>query len=273
MKHFISLGAGVQSSTMALMAALGEITPMPDAAIFADTQAEPAAVYKWLDWLECQLPFPVYRETAGSLAEESLRERTNQTTGKPYFSTMIPAFVESGKGRGMLHRKCTWDFKIVVIRRKVRELLGASQFGKVRAGLMATQWIGISTDEADRQKPSRDSFIIHRHPFLEDELMMDRAKCIIWMQHHYGIIPPKSACIFCPYHDDAYWISLKRDSPKEFAKAVDYEKKFQKMCANGGADKKPFLHSSLVQLDKVNFKEVHDEPNHFTNECEGMCGV
>ncbi len=38
--HTISLGAGVQSSTMALMAAAGEITPMPAAAIFADTQAE-----------------------------------------------------------------------------------------------------------------------------------------------------------------------------------------------------------------------------------------
>ena len=50
----ISLGAGVQSSTMALMAAHGEITPMPDYAIFADTQAEPDHIYEWLDWLEGQ---------------------------------------------------------------------------------------------------------------------------------------------------------------------------------------------------------------------------
>lgn len=63
-KHIISLGAGVQSSTMALMAAAGEITPMPDCAIFADTQAEPKSVYKWLDWLEGQLPFPVIRVVA-----------------------------------------------------------------------------------------------------------------------------------------------------------------------------------------------------------------
>ncbi len=41
MHNIISLGAGVQSSAMALMAAKGEITPMPDAAIFADTQSEP----------------------------------------------------------------------------------------------------------------------------------------------------------------------------------------------------------------------------------------
>jgi len=66
--NVISLGAGVQSSTIALMAAHGEIAPMPDAAIFADTQAEPVSVYRWLDWLETQLQFPVHRVTAGNLS-------------------------------------------------------------------------------------------------------------------------------------------------------------------------------------------------------------
>jgi 3'-phosphoadenosine 5'-phosphosulfate sulfotransferase (PAPS reductase)/FAD synthetase len=63
----ISLGAGVQSSTMALMAARGQIEPMPDYAIFADTQAEPKHIYSWLDWLETQLPFPLIRVTKGNL--------------------------------------------------------------------------------------------------------------------------------------------------------------------------------------------------------------
>jgi hypothetical protein len=67
LKHIISLGAGVQSSTMALMAAAGEILPMPDCAIFADTHAEPRAVYDWLDWLTKQLPFPVIRVSQGNL--------------------------------------------------------------------------------------------------------------------------------------------------------------------------------------------------------------
>ena len=49
--HVISLGAGVQSTTMALMAAHGLLTPMPIAAIFADTGAEPEPVYDHLDWL------------------------------------------------------------------------------------------------------------------------------------------------------------------------------------------------------------------------------
>src|SRR5436305_1172776 len=58
----LSLGAGVQSTTIALMAAHGEITPMPDCAIFADTGAEPAQVYDHFRWLTGPnvLPFPVY---------------------------------------------------------------------------------------------------------------------------------------------------------------------------------------------------------------------
>ena len=58
----ISLGAGVQSTTMALLAAHGEIGPMPDCAIFADTGWEPKAVYEHLEWLMSGnvLPFPVH---------------------------------------------------------------------------------------------------------------------------------------------------------------------------------------------------------------------
>ena len=123
--HLISLGAGVQSSTLALMAAKGEVGPMPKAALFADTQAEPESVYKWLDWLETQLPFPVYRVTAGSLTAEQLRTRVSKKTGNIYVKTMIPAYVLKPEGgKGLLGRKCTADFKVKVILKKARELGG-----------------------------------------------------------------------------------------------------------------------------------------------------
>lgn len=57
----LSLGAGVQSSCLALMAANGKLGQMPIAAVFADTGDEPKTVYKWLEYLGTQLPFPVYR--------------------------------------------------------------------------------------------------------------------------------------------------------------------------------------------------------------------
>ena len=67
----LSLGAGVQSTTLALMAAHGEIGPMPDCAIFANTGWEPKAVYEHLAWLNSPnvLPFPVHIVTAGNIRE------------------------------------------------------------------------------------------------------------------------------------------------------------------------------------------------------------
>ena len=152
-KQIISLGAGVQSSTMALMAAKGEL-PMPDCAIFADTQAEPKKVYEWLDWLEKQLPFPVYRVTGGDLEADSLRVRTSQKTGKHYMKANVPAYTLTPDGKkGIKQRQCTYDYKIVPTKRKVRELVS-------RKGT-ATVWIGISRDEIIRMKPSRVKYIEH----------------------------------------------------------------------------------------------------------------
>jgi hypothetical protein len=50
----LSLGAGVQSTTLALMTARGDLSPgfpQPTAAVFADTGWEPASVYRHLRWL------------------------------------------------------------------------------------------------------------------------------------------------------------------------------------------------------------------------------
>lgn len=125
MKHIISLGAGVQSSTMALMASHGEITPMPDCAIFADTGAEPKRVYEWLDWLETQLPFPVYRVMHGEGLLANLMLEIKRSGKKDRFVS-IPFFTDSHNG-GMVRRQCTKEYKITPIEKKVRELVGLQE--------------------------------------------------------------------------------------------------------------------------------------------------
>jgi len=69
--RILSLGAGVQSSTLALKIKQGEI-PMVDAGIFADTKGEPKAVYDWLEWLKKQLNFPVHTVTYRDLRQDIL---------------------------------------------------------------------------------------------------------------------------------------------------------------------------------------------------------
>jgi hypothetical protein len=262
MKHIISLGAGVQSSTLALMAAAGEISPMPDAAIFADTQAEPASVYKWLGWLEKQLPFPVYRVTKGDLGEISTTVRISRN-GNAYTNGQPPAFIDTGREKeGIMQRQCTGDFKIKVISREIR---------RIREKQPVIQWIGISTDEAHRMKASTLSYIEHRWPLIE--LGMSRTDCFTWIADHGLPTPPRSSCVFCPYHSDAEWHRLKSEEPEEFLRAVDYEARFQAAHAKTRLTGTPFLHRSLRPLQTIDFAAGIEKPNQFGNECEGVCGV
>lgn len=72
--RILSLGAGVQSTTLALLAAHGVVGPMPDCAIFADTGWEPKAVMDHLAWLMSPnvLPFPVHIVSAGNIRDNLL---------------------------------------------------------------------------------------------------------------------------------------------------------------------------------------------------------
>ena len=123
MINVISLGAGVQSSVMALMAARGELTPEVDCAVFSDTQWEPQAIYDHLDWLESVVsnplrvnhPFPIYRVTNGSLRDDAIANEPVRGRGTKSFSA-IPWFSERGMGR----RQCTFDYKIVPLNKKIR---------------------------------------------------------------------------------------------------------------------------------------------------------
>lgn len=272
--HIISLGAGVQSSTMALMAAKGEITPMPKCAIFADTQGEPKNVYEWLDYLEVLLPFPVYRVTAGSLLQNELKIVRSKKSGNLYRKNKIPAFVLKADGKkGLLGRQCTMDFKIIPLIKKTREICGIKR-ATPDIGVRAIMWIGISIDEAHRMKPSRKPFIENRFPLID--MMVSRDGCLQWMKSKGYKEPPRSACTFCPFHSDAEWLNLKRNHTKDFNEAVDFERQLRQ------AHKQqevllgtPFLHNSCVPLDQVEFKDEagYQQVSQFGNECEGLCGV
>lgn len=271
--HIISLGAGVQSSTMALMAAHGEITPMPSCAIFADTGAEPRKVYEWLDWLEKQLPFPVHRVNNGSLTEDSLQVRFSKKSQRKYLNTLIPLFVKSQDGStGVLRRACTSDYKIDPINRFIRETVPAPSYAE-RRNTRAIVWIGISRDEIERVKESQKPYIKHIWPLIEKR--MTRSDCLAWMRSMRFPEPPRSACIYCPYHSDSEWMRLKAESPEEFAEAALFEQKIHALAGQQEAlVGLPYLHRSCVPLDKINF-QVQEQFDMWDmrGECEGMCGM
>jgi len=263
----ISLGAGVQSTTMALMAAHGEIGPMPDCAIFADTGWEPKAVYDHLNWLMSPnvLPFPVIVVDNGNIRDDLTETVEGQ---KP---ALVPYFLKNPDGTsGMGKRQCTSDYKITPLRWKVRELLGAGRRDRIPKDTVEL-WMGISTDESGRMAPARQQWMIHRWPLIEANV--SRQDCLRWMDRNGYPMPPKSSCIGCPFHNDSMWRDMRDTDPESWADAVEVDKIIRNKKSHLKGQR--FSHRSLVPLDEVDLSTEEDrgQLNFFVNECEGMCGV
>lgn len=269
----ISLGAGVQSTVMALMAEKGDIGPRPDCAVFADTGWEPKEVYTHLDWLEKQLSFPVHRVSRGNIKEDL--EKNLNTTGHKFAA--IPFFLINKNGsNGMARRQCTSEYKLKPIRKKVRELAGLKPHQRTPKDFVVEMWIGISRDEIIRVKPSRDSWVENRWPLLEKNF--NRRDCLRWFNDNYTDRPlAKSACVGCPFHNDHEWRRLKESFPDEFEEACQIDEKLRD--TEGRFRGSRFLHAKRVPLREVDFSTAEEQGQGqlfndlMLNECEGMCGL
>jgi hypothetical protein len=261
--RILSLGAGVQSTTLSLMAARGEIGPMPDAAIFADTGWEPRHVYEHLNWLEAQLPFPIHRVSQGNLRQDQI-DGSKPSSGR---IAAVPWFMLKPNGeKAMGRRQCTSEYKLKPIQRKVVELMGGK---RPRGG--CEMWIGISSDEMIRMKESRVKYIVNRWPLVDRR--MNRQACLKWMEERQYPKPPKSSCIGCPFHSDHQWRLLRDLDPEGWADAIEVDKAIRKQ---GKIKAQQFMHRSCVPLDQVDLSTAADRGQiefGFLQECEGMCGV
>ena len=268
----LSLGAGVQSTTLALMAAHGEIRPMPDVAIFADTGWEPAAIYRHLDWLETQLPFPVRRVKRvgldlGEHAIDIAHNDVTRTASPPWYTKFSGPKAEGG----FLPRQCSKEFKVRVIIKEVRAMLGLAPGERGPKDPAVEQWLGISTDEMQRMKDAEVKWIKHRFPLIENGI--SRRDCLRWMSERGYPEPAKSSCIFCPYRGDQQWRDLRDNAPDDWSRVVQFDREVRPGFF--GMDGEAFLHRQRVPLDEVDLRTEADlgQLNMFDDECEGMCGV
>lgn len=219
--------------------------------------------------------------TAGSLAETEMQLRVSGRSGKTYKKSEIPAFGKNPDGsKGIMGRKCTRDFKIQPIKVKTRELCGVRRGQKE---VTVTQWIGISYDEMGRATASREPWSQTRFPLLEMEI--DRDGCLKWMRDHGYPEPPRSACLFCPFHSDHEWSRIKAGDPDEWAYVQQFEREMQAAASQCQVIRSvPFLHPSLKPIGEVEFAPkkapdgqkqltMHEMWNDIKNDCSGMCGV
>lgn len=281
----LSLGAGVQSTTIALRIADGYYQPI-DAAIFADTQDEPRAVYDHLQWLERETnhAFPIIKATAGRLGDDLLRGEN--TTGQRFAS--IPAFTRDHSDEdaevGKTRRQCTAEYKLDVIERVIRrQLLGIAPRQRIPKGTTIVQIIGLSADEPGRVLRVRancvGSFFVPEFPLHESG--ETRANCLAYLEQRVPHKVPRSACVFCPMHNNYEWRMLRDHDPEGWARAVEVDEGMRKPGAivNRGdfLNAKLYLHRSCVPLAKADIAGPDAKPLqyglNFARECAGMCGM
>lgn len=265
----LSLGAGVQSTTLALMAAHGEIGPMPDHAIFADTGAEPAAVYEQVKWLRSGnvLPFPINGVSAGNLQADV----EGAAAGIGGMWSRPPFFVKSAKNRlGQVNRQCTQDYKIEPIRKEHRRLLGFKPRQRIPDAQVEV-WIGISTDETVRAGASYENWSVNRFPLLEKG--MSRQDCEAWLIRNGYPVPIKSACTFCPYRTDAEWRWMRDNDPASWAIAVEIDRRIRDMHKHGRIRGELFIHRSGKPLDMVDLSTAEERGQGMLMVCEAGCGL
>lgn len=263
----LSFGCGVQTVTIAAMVCLDEFE-RPDFAVFADTQWETKATY---DYLKDFIPWAKERGleivtvTAGSIRSDAL-DSSKRFASMPLYTETGQLMPSGKKEDGRLRRQCTSEYKIIPVRKAIRARAGMEP-GQIWRGEPAEAWLGISIDEIVRAKESRDKWCRNRWPLIEKK--MTRSDCIAWLKSHGIPVPPKSACIGCPFHNNSFWLTLKKESPVEWADAVDFDRAIRTTTVN--LRNPVYLHRSLTPLGEANIGE--DQGDMFANECEGYCGT
>ena len=280
----LSLGAGVQSSVLALLLSRSDKRlqawgySKPDIAIFADTGWEPEYVYSHLDWLEQQLQYPLIRVSEGNLKTNIKKGIT--VSGHNFVD--VPFFIVNQDGKkGMLRRQCTSHYKIRPIYREARKRGGGRQGRPFPKNRRVEMLIGISTDEVSRIKPSQERWVEHHWPLVD--LGMSRRDCVEWFSaEHPGRHLPRSACVICPYRSDEHWLELKRSEPASYDEAVEFDRwlrRSKKTPVRKLLNGRPYLHAARRPLSSV-IEERETEGasgisnfNNFNNECDGLCGI
>lgn len=242
----LSLGAGVQSSTILHMILNKDLPPV-DGVIFHDAGWETSYTRVYADYLRrlCDKQNLPFFQTSGPSIRTNLKTviRERRTAAK-YKHLSIPLFTLNQDGRrGQLPRRCTREFRLLPLFRALRRTIIPTD----RQNGNPKPWIkillGISTDEPKRAKPSREKWKENAFPLLD--VGFSRKHCIAYLSYHQLPIPHRSSCTCCPYRSNHEWGILRNHDPENWKAACDLDDDVRDL---GRPGTELFLHQSRTPL-------------------------
>ncbi len=261
----ISLGAGVQSTTLAEMVVTGELPPV-DAVIFADTGDEPPWVYAQVDYLSGRLASVEIPLIKVAKPGRGLIHDAQMAEGR--FASM-PLFTVDEAGKvSMLRRQCTNEYKIQPVKGAVLDWLVVHGYAKlclhkdgktsrrVNPRYSVDMIFGISLDEWQRSGDRGPAWQTSKYPLIDKR--MTRDDCVAWLEDHNLPVPFKSSCVRCPFHDNTYWRWLKDDYPDLFKLACVFDSWLRSPDGRKRLRLRDdcYLHRSAKPLDDVDFDQT-----------------
>lgn len=244
-----SYGGGTQSIAIAILIAQNKL-PKPDLIIMADTGRE--ATETWEYMFNHVLPLLQSIDLTIEIAPHDLSKVDLYKGTGDKNALLIPAFTEHGK----LSNFCSHEWKLRVVRRYIRSK-GIQE---------CVNWLGMSTDEVERLKPSDVQWCQTHWPLCFD-VPMSRVECKQLILNYGWPEPPKSSCWMCPHRRNKQWLRLKMYYPQDFEKAVQLDKTIRANDTKGGV----WLHNSHKPLDEIDFTLEEDNYDSILGCESGFC--
>src|SRR6266487_1446368 len=246
-----SFGGGTQTIAIALLVYLDRL-PKPDLTIFCDTGREGTETWeynhKYVEPLLASIGITI-EIASHDLATVDLYGHNGDL--------LLPAFTETGK----FPTYCSDEWKKKVFRRYVRS----------KGIESCITWLGMSTDEVDRIKPSDVQWQEYQWP-LAFNVPMSRTECRQFILNQGLPDPPKSSCWCCPHRLNGQWLRLKTHYPQDFQKAVEHDRLIRERDRLHAV----YLHKSAQPLEDIDFSQP-EAPALFGEEnggCQsGFCFV
>ena len=221
-----SSGGGVQSTAIAVLIENG-ILEKPDYGVMVDCGYEKTAT---LDYMH-NIMIPRMKKAGVPFFMLNTLDYTNNDLVDGSGHVNIPAFRLKTNGKiSKLHTHCNSTWKVKVMRAWARQ----QNINNME------NWLGISTDEERRAKPSSRKWITLRYPLIE--LNMSREDCIYYIAQTGWPMPPRSSCVFCPQQDAKSW-HLVRNTPEDWNRVLEAERIIKSKAPD------VFLHRSCLPIE------------------------
>lgn len=236
-----SCGGGTQSAAIAALLVRRELAHAPTHSVIVDTEREKSTTWGYYE--------NTLRPALASVGIDLVRLPKSRFATVDLYSgngdLLLPAFTAPD---GKLPTYCSNEWKRRVLQRYLRSI------GVTRCNL----WLGMSTDEMRRVRPSTETWANHYYPLIENGL--SRRQCIDLARSCGWPDPPRSSCWCCP---NMHWREWAELVPEDRERAIALEREIRKR------DIGMYLHPSRMTLDKAPEQAEFD----FEGCASGMCFV